>query len=130
MRAADERAIRALALDWAKAATEKDLDKTLSFYADDASAYPPNAAIATGKEARRKLWKDSFAIPGFALSIVTTKVEVARTGDLGYETGSFHLTTNDKNGKPIVTPGKYVVVWKKQADGTWKAVADIWNADK
>jgi ketosteroid isomerase-like protein len=25
--------------------------------------------------------------------------------------------------------GKYVCIWAKQADGTWKAIHDIWNTD-
>ncbi len=129
-RAADERAIRSLALDWAKAAAARDLEKTLSFYADGASVYPPNQPIATTKEQRRQVWEQSFAIPGFALSISITKVEVSRAGDIAYETGSFEVTANDKQGKPATSKGKYVVVWKKQANAAWKAVADIWNLDQ
>ena len=53
-----------------------------------------------------------------------------RSGDIAYERGTFELTAKDKRGKPTTSKGKYVVVWKKQADGFWKAVADIWNADQ
>src|SRR5881296_3071669 len=52
----DEQAIRQLDKDWSAAAQSKDVDKTLSFYADDASALPFNAPIATGKEQIRQLW--------------------------------------------------------------------------
>ncbi len=129
-RAADENAIRAQALEWAKAAAAKDLEKTLSFYADDAAMFPPNVPIAATKEARRQLWSAFMATPGYALEIKTSKVEAARSGDLAYETGVYSLTLNDKKGKPATTNGKYVVVWKKQADSGWKAVADIFNADQ
>jgi len=129
-RAADESAIRAQALEWAKAAAAKDLEKTLSFYADDAAMFPPNVPIAATKEARRQLWSAFMATPGYALEIKTSKVEAARSGDLAYETGVYSLTLNDKKGKPATTNGKYVVVWKKQADSGWKAVADIFNADQ
>ncbi len=42
-RAADERAIRNLSAEWSKAAGARDLEKPLSYYADDASTLPPNA---------------------------------------------------------------------------------------
>jgi len=40
------------------------------------------------------------------------------------------MTTKDSRGGPPVTDrGKLVEVWKKQADGKWKTVADIFNSD-
>jgi ketosteroid isomerase-like protein len=129
-RPADEAAIKAAAADWGKAAAAKDLDKTLSFYADDASMFPPNMPIATGAEARRKVWTELLAAPDLALSIATTKVESARSGDVAYETGTFEESSKDKKGKPVKVVGKYVVIWKKQPNGQWKAVVDIFNADQ
>lgn len=129
-RAADEAAIGALAADWSKAMAAKDVEKCVSFYADDASMFPERAPISTGKEAIRAVWMQLLTSPGFAGSFKTTKVEVAKSSDLAYETGTFELTTNDKKGKSQTEKGKYVVVWKKQADSSWKAVADIFNADQ
>jgi ketosteroid isomerase-like protein len=91
---------------------------------------PQGAPIATGKGAIRKFWASLLARPGFAASFGSTKVEVAAARDLAYEEGTYLLTTNDSNGKPHVQKGKYVVVWKKQADGKWKAVVDIFNTDE
>ncbi len=56
-------------------------------------------------------------------------MEVARSGELAYLNGTYELTMNDASGKPANDRGKYVEVWKKQADGAWKCVADIWNSD-
>ncbi len=129
-RAADEKAIRAEVAEWDKAAIAKDLDKTISFYAPDASIFPPNAPIATTPEQRRQLWSQLLSTPGMTVSFATTKVEVARSGDIAYETGTYQLTSTDKKGKTTTSKGKYVVVWKKQPDGKWKAAADIWNPDQ
>ncbi|HSY63893.1 MAG TPA: hypothetical protein VK829_04810 [Terriglobales bacterium] len=52
----DEQAIRALDAPWSQAAGAKDLDQTLSFYADDASMLPANAPIASGKDAIHTAW--------------------------------------------------------------------------
>jgi len=48
---------------WSKAAESKDLDKTVSYYSDDATVLPPNAAAATTKGAIKKIWQDMLAAP-------------------------------------------------------------------
>ncbi len=126
----DEQAIRKLDKDWSAAAGSKDVDKTVSFYADDASAFPFNAPIATGKEQIRQVWAHLTSLPGFALTFAPTKIEVAKSGDLAYDVGTFELKANDAQGNATTTVGKYVVVWKKQPDKQWKATADIFNTDK
>jgi ketosteroid isomerase-like protein len=128
-RAADERAIREADLAWSKAGEAKDLERLLSFFADGATELSPNAPMATGKEALRKVWSDYFASPGFAISWQPTKVEASRGGDLGYSIGTYLQTTRDAAGKPVIDRGKYVTIWKKQADGSWKVIADVFNSD-
>ncbi len=55
------------------------------------------------------------------------KGEVAQSGDLGYTWGKYTVETKDKDGKPVKSHGKYLNVWKKQANGSWKVVVDIGN---
>ena len=124
-----EQALRDLDDQWSKAAGAKDVDKTVSYYSADAIVMPPNGPSATSKDAIRNAWKDMLASPGAAISWKTTKVEVAQSGDLGYTSGTYKFTVNDASGKPVDDRGKYVEVWKKQADGSWKCVMDIWNSD-
>jgi ketosteroid isomerase-like protein len=126
----DEQAIRKLDKDWSAAAGSKDVDKTVSFYSDDASALPFNAPIANGKDQIRQVWAHLTSLPGFALSFGPTKIEVAKSGDLAYDVGTFELKTNDAQGNTTTEVGKYTVVWKKQADKQWKAVVDMFNTDK
>jgi len=127
---ADESAIRDADAAWSQAAEGKDLDRFVSFYADDASALPFNAPIARGKDQIRQLWSQLMSKPGFSLSFTPTKIEVSKSGDLAYEIGTFELKLNDAQGNATTTPGKYVVAWKKQPTHNWKAVADIFNTDK
>jgi len=126
-RKADEAAIRAASADWSKAAQAKDLDKATSYYADDAVFFVNNGARVKGKDSIKMAWKPMLETPGPGLTFETTYVEVARSGDLAYEYGAYDLKTEAKKGKVADEKGKYVVVWKKQADGSWKAVADINN---
>ncbi len=114
---------------WSKAAGAKDLEAVLSFYAEDGASFPPNAPLVTSKEALREHWAQEFADPAYALSWQATKAEVARAGDLAYAVGSYEFTLSDPEGNPVTDRGKYVTVWKKQPDGSWKAVVDIWNSD-
>ena len=126
---ADEQTIRKLDKEWSAATQSKDAGRMLAYYAVDGSAFPFNAPIATGHEQIQKLWAGLMSMPGFALSFAPTKIEVAKTGDMAYDVGTFELKHNDANGALTTTSGKYVVVWKKQADKQWKAVADIFNTD-
>jgi ketosteroid isomerase-like protein len=124
-----EQALRDLDAQWSAAAGAKDLDKTVSYYSNDAIVMPPNAPAARTKEAIRKVWQDLLASAGLVISWKATKVEVATSGDLACLSGTYELTMNDANGKPVNDRGKYVEVWEKQADGKWKCGTDIWNSD-
>jgi len=128
-KSAIEKALRDLDAQWSAAAGAKDLDKTVSFYSNDAIVMPPNASTATTQETIRKIWQDLLASPGLVISWKATKVEVAKSGDLACLSGTYELIMNDLSGKPVNDHGKYVEVWEKRADGKWKCGADIWNSD-
>jgi ketosteroid isomerase-like protein len=124
-----EQNLRDLDDQWSATAGAKDLEKTVSFYSEDAMVMPPNASAATTKEAIRKVWQDLLASPSLVISWKTTKVEVAKSGDLACISGTYELSMDGPSGKPINDHGKYVEVWEKQADGKWKCGTDIWNSD-
>jgi uncharacterized protein (TIGR02246 family) len=127
-KSSDEQTLRDLDAKWSAAAAAKDVDKTVSYYADDATVLPANAPLATTKDAIRKIWQDLLTSPGAAVSWKTTKVKVARSGDMAWTVGTYELTMNDATGKPVNDRGKYVAVWEKKG-GTWKCGVDIWNSD-
>ena len=122
----DEKAIRDIDKQWAAAAMSKDAARTASFYADDASMFPPGAPVANGKQAIAAVWKQFLSDPNIvSVNFGPNKVEIAKSGDMAYDTGWTEIKL--KNGE--VEKGKYVVVWKKTG-GKWKPVADIFNNDK
>jgi uncharacterized protein (TIGR02246 family) len=127
-RAADEAAVKDTDAQWSKTALANDLDGTVSYYSDDASLLPPNAPIATGKAAIRAVWT-SMLTPDTTVSWQVTKADVARSGDLAYVVGTYQIAAKNPQGKAQEDHGKLVEVWKKQADGKWKTVADIFNSD-
>jgi ketosteroid isomerase-like protein len=128
-RAADEAAVRQTDENWNKAAQSKKVDDWVAFYSEDAVLLPPNDKKASGKESNRKVIADLLALPGLALSWEPAKVEVAQSGDLAYTQGSYQLTSTAAKGKSWTDRGKTLEIWKKQADGTWKCVADMWSSD-
>src|SRR5271169_3366883 len=127
-RAADEAAIRDADAQWSKTAGAGDLEGTVAYYTDDASLLAPNAPIASGKQAIHAAWAGLLG-PGTSISWQATKVEVARSSDLASIMGTYQLTMKDPQGNPVTDKGKFVEVWKKQADGKWKVVTDIFNSD-
>jgi ketosteroid isomerase-like protein len=121
---ADEQAVRDADVAWSKAAGAKDLDKTVSFYADDAIVLPPNEAAVTTKDGIRNLWTgliDSVT----SVSWKATRVEMAKSGDMACLTGTYEMTMKDGTKDR----GKYCEVWEKKADGTWKCGTDTFNSD-
>ena len=128
-RAADEMAIRDADGAWSKIAEAKQMDAFIGYYADDAISMPPNAPISNGREAIQKAMTEMFAIPGFSLKWRATKVEAARSGDIGYSLGTYEAGMNDPKGKPMMDHGKYLTIWKKQPGGTWKVAVDTVNSD-
>ena len=124
-----EQLLRDLDAQWAKVAAAKDVELTIAYYSDDAIVFPPNATSAATKEAIRNGWKDMFASPGFVITWQPTRVQVGKSGEMAWVSGTYELTMNDASGKPINDRGKYLEVWEKQTDGNWKCAADMWNSD-
>ena len=64
------------------------------------------------------------------MSWKVSKVEVAKSGELGYLYGTYSLSIQDpKGGPPVRDTGKLVEIWKKQVDGKWKCIIDTYNSD-
>jgi len=124
-----DQALLDLDVRWSKAAAAKDLEETIAYYSDDAIVLPPNSASATTKDAIRNVWKDMFASPGLVLTWKASRVELGKSGDMAWVSGTYELIMNDPSGRPINDRGKYLEIWKKQPDGKWKCGADMWNSD-
>jgi len=129
-READVAAVKSVEAAWSKDAATKDADKFAGYYSDDASVLMPNAPIINGKENIKAAFKPMLADPNFALTFESTHVEASKGGDLVYSVGTYAMTMSAPKGKKTVNDkGKYLTVFKKQADGSWKAVADMISSD-
>ena len=126
---AERAALEQTQIEYSKAGAAKEIERLLTFYADDASVIPPNSPRLTGKEAISKFVSEMATTPGFAMSEQTIEAAVSSAGNLGYTLDLYELTINDPEGKPVTDRGQDLHIWKKQSDGTWKIVVDIWNSD-
>jgi len=127
--AADVKAVLDLERRARGAAEAKDLERYMSFYADDASLFWPGAPMVTGRAAIREFMRAFLSMPAFSLSFETAKVDVSGAGDLAYSCGTNKVTLVDPRGNRMKDRGKYLTVYRKQPDGTWKVVADMGNSD-
>ena len=107
--------------------SHEDLDEFVTFWADDAIFMPDDVPAARG-DSIRTTWEQLISMPGFNLEWRATSAQVAEAGDISYTIGTYELTV-EQDGAPMVAVGKYVTLWKKQADGSWKVVVDCFNAD-
>jgi ketosteroid isomerase-like protein len=115
--------------DWSRAAVARDVERVASYYAEAAIAYPPDMPVAKGRLAAKKVWAGYFADTSFTISWNTVHAEVAASGDIGYTSGTYEDSFTGPGGARVVDKGKYLCVWKKLKDGSWKAVHDMWNSD-
>ncbi len=96
-------------------------------YTDDAALLPPEAARIDGREGIRGYWQ-ALIDAGIGDVEMTTQ-EVDNFGDVANEVGTISATAPSEDGGRVRWAGKYVVVWKRGGDGTWRLHRDIWNFD-
>jgi uncharacterized protein (TIGR02246 family) len=130
-READARALRegevaAFVKDWGG----KDAERIAAHYTHDGNVMVPNSPMMTGKDAIGKVMKDVLNDPNWSLALQPVQVEVSRGGDLGYTRGTYVLTATDlASKKPVTEKGRFITIFRKGADGSWKAIEDINNAE-
>jgi len=123
-------AVRAADLAWAQAFSRRDVVAYLAFVDSTASIQQPNAPTVTGTAAIRALVESFYRLPNLKGTWQPTRVEGSRSGDLAYSSGTYQLSFTDPSGKAVTERGKYVAIWRKQADGSWKMVLESFNSDE
>lgn len=121
---ADVKAIGDNEAQWNKDYEAKDLDKIMAHYADDASVMAPGTPSVQGRDAVRKLLGGMISDPAMTLQFHASRIDVS--GSLGFSQGTYAMKATDPATHKVMDDhGSYVTTYRKQADGSWKAVADI-----
>jgi len=111
---------------WTEAFNRGDAAAVAALYTDDATVIPPNSAMVKGRQENQELW-NSFLAMGMT-DVRLSVVEVGGSGDTAYEIAKYSATIQPAGQAAMADSGRSVVVWKRQADGTWKFHVDIWNS--
>ena len=120
-------ALMQVSRDWAKAAEARDVERTLSYWSDDAMTLEPDRPAIAGKAALRNLVQSGFKDPKFTITWEPEQAVISQAGDIGYLIEHNRITFADTTGKVRTVFGKGVTIWKKDSNGTWKCVVDIFN---
>jgi uncharacterized protein (TIGR02246 family) len=110
------------------AVARNDTAGLVAEYADDSIIFPPNAPMIQGKPAITTFLGDLFASTTFR-DAVGTIADIRVSGDLAVETGHYAWTLVPPGGTPMPDKGKYVHVWARTPDGTWKVIRYFSNSD-
>ena len=123
---ADKAAIEAQEQFFAKQMASGDVAGVMkSYYAADAVVLAPNAPAVTGAAAIEALFKSMGSVGRMTM----TTDEVAGMGDLAYVRGRYAMTFTPAGMAAMSDSGKYLEIFKKQADGTWKNYRDMFSSD-
>ena len=115
--------IRAMDAEFVRNANAGNADALVeAFYANDAQLLPPNAAKVSGKSAITEFWKGLIAAGASDVQLETT--DISASGDLAYGVGRFKFKMG---GAP--QEGKYVVVYRRQQNGRYRAVVDTFSSN-
>jgi ketosteroid isomerase-like protein len=96
----------------------------VSYFAEDGVELDDGGGITSRDEiAKQPAWPE-----GTSLAWTPVSGDMAASGDLGYTYGNYIFKSKNKDGKIVSSYGKYMSVWKKQKDGSWKVAVDMGNS--
>lgn len=124
----DEATIRSLDAAWSHALETKDLDKVMSFYADEVVFLAPGGVAIKDKVHLKEHFARMMSLPGYDLTFRPTTIGISKSGDMTYDISIFRLTTSDEHGNRITREGKALAIWEKRA-GQWKVTVEAPNYD-
>jgi len=127
-RNAEARGLMQHSRDWSAMVESGDLEASIDYWADDAIMLPPDMPALMGKTAIRDYVMGATNIPGFKIRWEPESAIISESGEMAYLIERNVIEMNGENGEKIVTHGKVVTIWRKDSDGAWKNVVDMWNS--
>jgi uncharacterized protein (TIGR02246 family) len=123
----DVAAIRAADEAWIQAFRDNDDAALVALYSDDAVIMPPNEPAVEGRAAVRAYHEaDLVTVTEYSESII----EIDGRDGLAYIRGTSSMVGRAEDGEPVIESDKFLVIFRKQADGSWLITHEIWNSDQ
>jgi ketosteroid isomerase-like protein len=114
--------------EWAEiAAAGRDVEKTVSYWSEDAILIPEGQSIVQGRVNIRKYVSESFRTPGFHIHWKSARPTFSPDGELAYMLSDTTITAPGPSGTVQSFPSRAVTVWRRDPDGQWRCVVDTWN---
>jgi ketosteroid isomerase-like protein len=111
---------------WVQDLHTKQLEPILSFYAPDAVFHQPTGERIIGAAALRTLFQNIMGMFDSDLTLHSQNLEAS--GDLGYDSGDYQeVLTTITTGAKINSKGSYIIIFKRQSDGTWKVIQQVFT---
>jgi ketosteroid isomerase-like protein len=125
--AAEKKALLARDSEWqADVAEKKDVAKIASYFASDGIMFGTGEPTDDNPQALTQAITAMVADPSFKDHWTWSRVELSSDGRLAYLIGTTDITMNDANGRPVTNRARLLNVWRKDADGIWRCVVDVW----
>jgi ketosteroid isomerase-like protein len=114
--------LRATDAAFSDLADRMGLAEAFSTYAADDGAIFSGSELVMGPRALRDFFTATNG--GLSLTWQPTYSDVAASEDLGFTIGDYVATLRGPSGAAVQRFGKYLTVWRRQRDGSWKFVID------
>jgi uncharacterized protein (TIGR02246 family) len=106
-----------------------DTERYLTLITDDVVLMPPNGPAVSGKEAVG-VWNRAMSGQVRITEYVSRDDEVVVAGDWAFRRATVDWTiTPSAGGSSIRDTGKYIIIYRRQRDGSWKVARDIWSSN-
>jgi ketosteroid isomerase-like protein len=112
---------------YGKAVANQDVAAVVALYTDDAILLPPDSPVAQGSDAIRAVLQGYMDAGAQSLALETTALD--DQGDLVVDVGRYTLGMQPPGADPITDVGKYLQVYKRQSDGSFRIAYDCFNSD-
>jgi uncharacterized protein (TIGR02246 family) len=124
--AVESEKIMSLSREWSRVAATDSLERVLSYWADNAVCLFPGMGPIKGKDQIREMLKGAV---GTEVSWEPKEAYVSSDGEMAYVFAQNYIKAPDTLGIMVTTYNKSIEIWKKQNDGSWKCVVDMYNSD-
>src|SRR5438477_514548 len=109
---------------WIEAWDKADASLLARLFAEDGILLGRNGKIFKGPQQIFERQKSVMEGAGKGVKVTVTTVDIWLDEETAYETGKYSYNYQEK-GKPLTEEGRYVTIWKRQSDGSWKIIVDM-----